>query len=171
MVSDSVDQPANESSSSAVGGIVLGGLTVSSNDPVRPENTMAITAIRRARMYERAMVGLIEVQSDNSIPIAHLAGFAVELGLKAYLLGNGHSEAEAKTIRHNLKEGWNLANGSGLNISQNPPDWLTRLDGLHTSMLLRYPHRSIAGLVIPGQATLQQGIAELLSMVEANIGK
>lgn len=143
---------------------------VSTHNPDEPEKTMAIDAIRRARMYESAMASLIENQSENHIPIAHLAGFAIELGLKAYLLRNGHSEAEVKQISHDLKKAWNKAHSSGLRISVAWPDWFDRLDCLHRLMLLRYPHRTIAGLVLPDQANYQQGIAEILSRVETSMG-
>lgn len=154
--------------------MMLGGLQISGNDPVRPENTMAITALRRARMYEMAMASLMENQPDLVFPIAHLGGFAVELGLKAYLF-KIHPEKKVVSMGHDLVESWELAREGGLGISDSPPEWLSTLSNLHWGdkdrrLLLRYPHRAIAGIVLPNKAIYRQGIAELLSTVESHIG-
>lgn len=143
---------------------------LSANDPYRPENTMAKTSLRKARMFEAAMVSLVD-QPDLSTPITHLGGFAVELGLKSYLFHIGWTEACVIGIRHDLIKGWKAAHGWGLQVEEDPPEWLVRLSCLHISMALRYAHRDFAGFVLPGRAQLHHEIAELLSAVETHVGK
>jgi hypothetical protein len=174
-MSDALEDTIPKTRITGRGNMILGGLKLSANDPHRPENTMAVTALRRARMYEAAMASLIENQPELSFPIAHLAGFAVELGLKAYLF-KFHSEKEVVNMGHDLVKAWTTAHEWGLNIFDSPPEWLTILSNLHWGdkdkrMLLRYPHRTIGALGLPNMTTYRQGIAEILSAVEKQVEK
>jgi len=155
------------------GKLTLGGVKVEACDPNNPHLTMAITMIRRARLFEQAMACLADEQGHNAIPIAHLAAHALEVGIKAYLYHQCVPDEEIKRrISHNLEKAWNTAHGFGLAIPMEPLPWCKLLQLLHDKpFLLRYPSVEINGLVIPNQEELRQGLSEVLMLVEKIIGE
>jgi hypothetical protein len=97
--------------------------------------------------------------------MAVLAGHAVELALKSFLLSHGSSETELQGLRHDLLKAWTAAAAAGLNETAEPPPWCRLLDSVHDSPYFgRYPPAN-SGLVTPNAADVEAHVTELIALV------
>lgn len=126
--------------------------------------------MRRAREFCDGYRILAASGQSVVAPMLVLAGHAVELALKAYLLKAGWTEDDlAHKVRHNLLTAWRRAQADGLDLNAVPPPWLTTVHGAHDPGKLvsaRYP-RANTGLVLPGPAELEPELGGLLDKVKA----
>lgn len=108
----------------ASGAICLVGFQVNSHPPETGDRHMAIPMIRRARMFENAASILMASESELTLPIAHMLGHSLEVGLKAFLLSQGltNKELSGRALGHNLIEVWSCAASKGLQIEAEPPE-------------------------------------------------
>ncbi len=116
-------------------------------------NELAGSYFMTAEMYVRA-ASRLQLAGDE-IPRLTLLLFALELGLKAYLVDMGTSEKTLKlpNVRHDLKELHALAVTTGLQLTN--PDIVTVIDDYrddHKSHSFRYGARNYVDLGDPDRA-------------------
>jgi HEPN domain-containing protein len=108
---------------------------------------------------------LAEASQPCALALALVAAHVVECLLKAYLSRDG-SEVE-KT--HDLGKLWAMAVGDGLKISKSPPDWASRLGGLHNRPYhLRYSE-GVHGIGLPAAEPMASELAALLENVRVQL--
>ena len=111
-----------------------------------------------------------------SVALAFLAAQTLECLLKAYLLRSG-ADAPAKIkqllrydrdVRHNLERLWSMAHKDGLHINPTPPQWATRLAGIHDDPYhLRYPE--VHAIVTPAAEPMTSDLTLLFGTVMAQL--
>ena len=101
-----------------------------------------------------------------ALPLALVSAHVLECMLKAYLSKSGDDlRLKQSDIRHNLNALWSLANSEGLNIPNQPPQWVECLSHLHKSpYYLRYS-TGVHGLSTPAPEPMTAELAALLEQV------
>ena len=98
---------------------------------------------------------------------ALLAGQAVELTLKAYLMTRGWKKKDLKDeVRHDLELAWITARREGLPLPSDVPEWCANLNTIHDDPYRgRYPVHN-EGLVITSPEELHRKVVGLIAMVQ-----
>ncbi len=105
-----------------------------------------------------------------ALPLAMVSAHVLECVLKAYLSRSGDdSRVKQSDVRHNLNFLWSLAHSQGLNIPQQPPEWVSCLSHLHGyPYYLRYS-TGVHGLVTPAPEPMATELAGLIEQVQSQI--
>jgi hypothetical protein len=107
------------------------------------------------------------VQSGAAVVV--LAGHTLEIGLKAFLLQTGRTEAQLRALSHNLVNAWDAAQKDGLPIASPPPWWCEALSSACDSPYMARYVRSNTGLVMPNITDLVRDLGVVLDEVEREI--
>ena len=75
----------------------------------------------------------------SSLSIGILAGHCLEAALKAHLASSGWTEAQLKSLGHDLLKAWEATRSVGVQISDPPPRWLAGINFSHSGLRYRYP--------------------------------
>lgn len=137
------------------------------------QDRLRITAasfLKRARGYLAALAVLKDHLSDATLPAIGLLGaHTFELALKAYLLKRGSTEAELKTIGHDLELAWAEATSKGFRISGPTPTSLPILSLNHNNpFLFRYPQVGFPVAITPPEVIYLEA-KEVVEKVGADI--
>lgn len=93
-----------------------------------------------------------------------LLGRAIELALKAYLISQGTTEKELRTIGHNLERAFDAAAAKGFRMAggndQARSEWLGLLNDNYSTKLFEYP--LVRGYVLLNLRTIRNMVTRIL---------
>jgi hypothetical protein len=103
-----------------------------------------------------------------ALPLALVSAHVLECALKAYLSKSGDdNRLKEQSIRHNLNKLWELAYSEGLNVQDQPPQWVNCLSHLHDKPYhLRYS-TGIHGLGTPAPEPMKTELTKLIEQVRS----
>jgi hypothetical protein len=128
----------------------------------QPSGTMAQQYMHRARMFQRATMGLADYSNgEQNLPKYALLTHAIELSLKAFAL---HSVATGKPFsrpsNHDLRAWYQLALQYGLRHDPSITEKINQLHELHFTHYTRYPQESATP--VPDLSVIAEDTAEYL---------
>lgn len=105
-----------------------------------------------------------------ALPLAMVSAHVLECALKAYLSKSGDdSRVKQSDVRHNLNALWSLAHHQGLNVPEQPPEWVCFLSHLHNApYYLRYS-TGVHGLVTPAPEPMATELGALVELVRTQL--
>ncbi|WP_375738289.1 hypothetical protein [Pseudomonas boanensis] len=114
-------------------------ITGSSNVTLDPVRNAPATPPHTYLGVAESMIPGVKVLADAppacAPALALVAAHVLECLLKAYLSRDGSDDGlktlKENAIRHNLEKLWAMAHSQGLQISEQPPDWVVTLSRLH----------------------------------------
>jgi HEPN domain-containing protein len=116
----------------------------------------------------QSMVGGVVCLAGANSPLAMslVASHVLECALKAYLSRDGSdSRLKRPPLNHDLKALWRLAHNEGLNVPEDPPEWVKCLSHLHKRpYYLRYS-TDVHGIVSPGPEPMTSELTALVAVV------
>jgi hypothetical protein len=139
--------------------------------------TLSVLPAEPPRTYlgvAHAMLPGVRILAASSplpaLPLAMISAHTLECGLKAYLSRSGdESQVRKREVQHNLNALWSLAFSQGLNIQEQPPQWVDILSHIHKwPYYLRYS-TDVHGIQTPAPEPMVTELATIIDQVQRQL--